>query len=275
MSNYVENKVVIVTGASSGFGKLVSEKVAAKGGIPIMGARRESRLQEIAANIEKNGGKAYYRATDVTKFEDVKALVDLAIEKCGRVDVIVNNAGNMPLAFYSDHATALDAWHNCIDVNLKGTLNGICAVYDQMMAQGRGQVINLSSIYANYPVVGSAVYQATKIGVCYLAESLRQESQGKIKVSVVKPTATPGTELFAGIMNPNIVAGMYGAKTAETAQMQAEVADHPEYLDKESISYLACDPNTLADNIVYLIDQPWGVNISDITVRASNERCIL
>lgn len=273
--NYVEGKVVVVTGASGGFGQLVSEKVAARGGVAIMGARREAELKTVAEGIESRGGKAYYRVTDVTRFEDVKALVDLAVEKCGRVDVIVNNAGTMPLSFFADHERSLTAWNNCIDVNLKGTLNGISAVYDQMVSQGRGQVINLSSIYANHPVMGSGVYQATKIAVCYLSETLRQEAQGKIKVSTVKPTGIAGTGLFAGILNPDAVKGMYGAKTEEALKMGADAANHPEYQDRESIEYAGCDPDTLAENILYLIDQPWGVNISDITVRASNERYLL
>ncbi|MDD3217544.1 MAG: SDR family oxidoreductase [Lachnospiraceae bacterium] len=275
--NYIEGKVVVITGASSGFGKLVSEKVAERGGIAIMGARRENLLKEVADGIIANGGKAFYRITDVAKYEDVKALVDLAVEKCGRIDVMINNAGTMPLSFFSDHEKSLPAWHNCIDVNIKGVVNGISAVYDLMMKQGQGQVINLSSIYANHPVMGSGVYQATKIATWYLSETLRQEAQGKIKVTTVKPTGIAGTGLFDCILNWDSVKGMFGAKTEEGLEMTSPeyMTAHPECTDIESISYAGCDPNTLAENIMYVINQPWGVNISDITVRASNERYLL
>lgn len=273
--NYVEGKVVLITGGSNGFGKILAQKVAEMGGIPVIGARNEAALQSVAAGIEAAGGKCYWRKTDVSKVEDVNALAQLAIEKCGRIDVLVNNAGTMPLAYYADHAKTLDKWVECIDTNLKGTLYGICAVYDQMIQQGKGQVINISSIYANYPVAGSAVYQATKIGVEYLAESLRQETQGKIKVSCVKPTGVPATGLFSCIVNMNAAAEMLGMKALDYMTMSSELPGRPDLQDRESISYLNCDPEALVDNIIYLINQPMGINISDITVRSSNERYML
>ena len=100
---------------------------------------------------------------------------------------MVNNAGVMPLAFYADHADAGAAWERCIDINIKGVLNGIVAVYDQMIAQGRGHIVNLSSIYGNFPVAGAGVYGASKAAVNFLSEALRVEAQGRIKVTVVKP----------------------------------------------------------------------------------------
>ena len=273
--NYVEGKVVLITGASSGFGKLLAEKVAEKGGIPVMGARNEQALKDIAEKIKAAGGKCFWRKTDVSKKEDVDALAQLAVEKCGKIDVLVNNAGTMPLAYFGDHAKALDKWVECIDTNLKGTLFGICAVYDQMIRQGEGQVINISSIYANYPVAGSAVYQATKIGVEYMAESLRQETQGKIKVSCVKPTGIPATNLFGGIINVNAAGEMLGMKVLDYVAMNNELPGRPDLQDRDAITYLNCDPEALVDNIVYLIDQPIGINISDITIRSSNERYML
>ena len=252
--NYVEGKVVLITGGSNGFGKILAQKVAEMGGIPVIGARNEAALQSVAAGIEAAGGKCYWRKTDVSKVEDVNALAQLAIEKCGRIDVLVNNAGTMPLAYYADHAKTLDKWVECIDTNLKGTLYGICAVYDQMIQQGEGQVINISSIYANYPVAGSAVYQATKIGVEYLAESLRQETQGKIKVSCVKPTGVPATGLFSCIVNMNAAAEMLGMKALDYMTMSSELPGRPDLQDRESISYLNCDPEALVDNIIYLIN---------------------
>lgn len=273
--NYVKGKVIVITGASSGFGKLVAEKVAAMGGIPVLGARREDALKKVVEGIQAAGGTAYYCVTDVSKYEDVKALVALAVEKCGKVDVILNNAGTMPLAYFADHKMALDKWVECIDINLKGTLYGMCAVYDQMMLQGEGQVINVSSIYANYPFAGSAVYQATKVGVEYFAESLRQEAQGRIKVSCIKPTGVPTTELFGKILNMNAAGEMLGMKALAYMGMAQEKPGRPDLQDINDIHYLDCDPETMADNIVYLINQPMGISISDITVRSTNERYIL
>ena len=274
-TNYVKGKVVVITGASSGFGKLVAEKVAALGGIPVIGARREEALKTVAEGIAAKGGTAYCKVTDVTKYEDVEALVALAVEKCGRVDVMVNNAGTMPLAYFSDHKAALKAWEQCIDTNLKGTLYGICAVYDQMIAQGEGQVINVSSIYANHPFAGSAVYQATKVGVEYFSNSLRQEAQGKIKVSCIKPTGVPSTELFGNIINMNAAGEMLGMKALEYVSMSQEKPGRPDLQDINEFSYLDCDADTMAENIVYLINQPKGISVSDITVRSTNERYIL
>ncbi len=273
--NYVEGKVVVITGASSGFGKLLAQKVAGMGGISVMGARNEEALAATAQEITAAGGRCAWLKTDVSKKEDVDALIAMAVKEYGRVDVLVNNAGAMPLAFYADHEKAMDKWVTCIDTNLKGTLFGICAVYDQMMAQGEGQIINIASIYANYPVAGSAVYQATKIGVEYLSESLRQETQGKIRVSCVKPTGVPATGLGGSVVNPQAAMSMMGMKAGEYISMSKELGQRPELSDRESISYLNCDPEVMVDNIVYLINQPKGINISDITVRSSNERYML
>lgn len=273
--NYVEGKVVVITGASSGFGMLTAQKVAELGGTPVIGARREEKLKAVADGIIANGGKCYYKTTDVSKRADVEALVNLAIEKCGKVDTIVNNAGTMPLAFFSDHAMAMEKWEQCIDTSLKGTLYGMCAVYDQMMKQGQGQIINISSIYSNYPVEGAAVYQACKIAVKYLADSLRVESAGKIKVSTLKPSAIAGTGLFDCVLNWGAAGGFMGNKLMEGLPMLQELPGRPDLQDKEAISCFMASPDVLADNIVFLINQPWGINISDITVRGSNERWIL
>lgn len=273
--NYVEGKVVIITGASSGFGMITAQKVAALGGIPVMAARREDRLVSVAAGIEAAGGKCYYKATDISKRADVEALAAFAIEKCGKIDVLVNNAGTMPLAKFSDHHIAMEKWEQCIDTSLKGTLYGMCAVYDQMIEQGYGQIINISSIYAKYPLEGSAVYQASKIGVEYLAESLREEAGGKIKVATLRPSAIAGTELFDCIINWDCAGGMMGAKMMEGLTMMQEMPGRPDLQDQDAMSCFMATPEAVADNIVFLIDQPWGINISDITVRGSNERWIL
>ena len=273
--NYVEGKVIVITGGSSGFGMLTAQKVAAMGGIPVIGARREEKLKEIADGIIAAGGQCYYKQTDVTKRADVEALVNLAVEKFGRIDVMINNAGTMPLARFAIHKTAMEKWEECIDINLKGTLYGLCAVYDQMMAQGYGQVINLSSVYAHYPVAGAAVYQASKIGVKYLSDSFRKECEGKIKVSTIFPSAIPGTGLFDCILEMESFAGMMGENLMEAMMMMQEAPGRPDLTDTELITNFTATPEALAENIVYLINQPMGINISDITVRGSNERWVL
>ena len=191
---------------------------------------------------------------------------------------MVNNAGVMPLAFYADHAEAADAWDRCSDVNLKGVLHGIIAVHDQMIEQGRGHIVNVSSIYGNYPVAGAAVYGATKAAVNVLSESLRQESQGRIKVTTIRPTGVPTTGLGEGVVNPAAVGGILGAGEASFMETFAELlgdSPPPDLTDPDSMRYFALSPELLAEQIVYAIDQPWGVSISDLTVRASGDSYVI
>lgn len=145
--NYVEGKVIIITGASSGFGKLTAKRAAEMGGKIVLAARSEEKLKETVAEIKAAGGEASYIVTDVAKKDDVFAMAKFAVDTYGRIDVLVNNAGTMPLAFFSEHEQALDKWEQCIDISIKGTIFGISAVYDQMIKQGQGQVINVSSIF--------------------------------------------------------------------------------------------------------------------------------
>ena len=228
--------------------------------------------------IRAAGGDAVPCRTDVTNRADTARLAALAVDTYSAIDVLVNNAGIMPLAFFSDHSAAAEAWDRCIDVNLKGVLHGITAVYDQMMAQGRGHVINISSIYGNVPVVGSAVYSATKAAVNVISETLRAESQGRIKVTVVRPTGVPGTGLGASIVNGEAMVGLVGQNMELFRQRAAVVFGEgspeakAEFTDPDKIGYWAISPDELAAQIVYVIDQPWGVSISDITVRASGEQ---
>lgn len=278
MSNHLNGKVMIVTGAGSGFGRLVSQKAAGLGAHLACADIDEQGLSQTRGAIDAAGGSALSQRTDVTSLQEMQALVAATVERFGRVDVMVNNAGTMPLAFLADHAHATAAWARCIDINFKGVLYGILAVHDQMIAQGRGHVVNLSSIYGNHPVVGAGVYGATKAAVNMLSESLRQESQGRIKVTVIKPTGVPATNLATGIINPAAIVGIlghnaasYGQKIEALAAGQLPAAD----ADPDSISYVALEPDFIADQIIHAINQPWGVSISDITIRASGDGYIL
>lgn len=268
--NYVEGKVVIITGASGGFGALAAERIAQLGGKVVLAARDENKLKAEVEKIKASGGEASYVVTDVTNKDQVYAMADFTVNTYGRIDVLVNNAGTMPLSYFANHQQAMPAWENCLDISLKGTLYGICAVYDQMMAQGQGQVINISSIYANFPLAGSAVYQVAKMGVEYFAESLRSEAQGKIKVTTIKPSAFSRTGLSGTVVEP--MAGMSVISDIFAAGDQgAEMDARPDYHDINSITYCNPDPQILADNIVYAIDQPWGISIGNLTVRASGD----
>ena len=272
--SYLEDRVVMITGASGGFGSLLANGCLDRGALVVALDLDEAALQKALPT----SARCLSIAADVTRLADLKAATAAAVQKFGKVDIMVNNAGIMPLAFYRDHEAAGPAWDRCIDVNIKGVLNGIIAVHDLMMDQGRGHVVNLSSIYGNSAVAGSAVYGATKAAVNMLSESLRLESQGKIKVTVVRPTGVPGTGLGQGVVNPEAIRGILGAEfdsyMATMGNLAAGTGDQ-ELGSSESISYAALDPAWLVRELLHAIDQPWGVVISDITVRAANDRYVI
>lgn len=277
MTNHIAGKVIVVTGAASGFGRLVAEKAVARGARVVGGDLDEQGLAETLAGVSDSAAMAVLR-TDVTKLEDVQALVALAVERFGAIDVMVNNAGTMPLAFFSDHETAMGAWNRCIDVNFRGVLNGMVAAHDPMLAAGRGQIVNLSSIYGNFPTIGGAVYGATKAAVDFLSESFRQEARGRIKVTVVKPTGVPATNLAGGVVNPEAPIGIWGHfAAADLPRYEAMAAGQlpARELDPESIEYFVLAPEYIANAILHAIDQPWGVSIGSITVRASGDGYVL
>lgn len=276
--NHVAGKVIVVTGGGGGFGRLLCEKTAAMGARVVCADVNEVALAETAEALNATGAESITVRADVTKMEDVTALAAAAVAEFGAIDVMVNNAGIMPLGFFADHAEGLSAWERCIDINIKGVLYGIVAVHDQMIAQGSGHVINLSSIYSNFPVAGAAVYGASKAAVNFLSEALRVECQGRIKVTNVRPTGVPGTNLGGGIVNPEAIVGILGQNAPRyLQQMGAHQAGElpPEQLEVDNIEYYALEPEYLADQIVYAINQPLGVVIGDITVRASGDGYVL
>ncbi len=276
--SHLDGKVIVITGAGGGFGRLVAEKTSARGAKIVGADINAEALGQTKALIESAGGDARVQVTDVSDLTQMKALAAAALDAFGQIDIWINNAGIMPLAFFSDHEQAVDAWSRCIDINIKGVMNGIIAAHDPMIAAGRGHVVNLSSIYSNFPVVGAAVYGASKAAVNFLSESLRVETQGKIKVTIVRPTGVPATGLAGAVVNPEAVVGILGQNTASYGQQMAAFAtgDLPaELADPNSVEYFALAPEFLADQIVYAIDQPWGVSIGDITVRASGDGYIL
>ena len=278
MSKHLRDKVIIVTGAASGFGKLISEKCAA-GGAKVVGVDVSVEgLNEVFEGIRAAGFEGTAHVADVTDMGQVQAATRHAVDTYGRIDVIVNNAGVMPLAFFADHERAWEKWHKAIDINIKGVVNGISAVYDTMITQGRGQVVNISSIYGNAGTEGSGVYSATKAAVDVLSESLRVEAQGKIKVTNVKPTGVLGTNLADGVVNEGAVIGITGQKAAQFVENAANLqtgALRPEQTDVDSVQYWLITPDDLANAVVHVIDQPWGISISDVTVRATGENYVI
>lgn len=275
--NHLADKTIMITGAAGGFGRLLCRDALARGASVTALDVDAAALDTIAAELDA-GESLRTIPTDVTDLAAMSAAVAETTSAFGGVDVIVNNAGTMPLAFLADHAEAADAWSRCIDINIKGVLNGMIAVHDQMMSQGRGHIVNISSIYGNAPVVGAAVYGATKAAVNMMSESVRVETQGKIKVTIVKPTGVPGTGLGGGIVNRAAAIGIIGQNAAEHAVTSTALRDgrtDEVDLDPESIGYAVLDPQHIVDAIVHAIDQPWGVSVGDITIRAAGDRYIL
>ncbi len=278
MKNYLKGKSIIITGAASGFGQLVAQKTAEMGANVTAADINADGLAETVASVKDKDGKVQSVIADVTKFGDMQTVAAKAIEAYGAVDIILNNAGTMPLAFYADHEAAIEQWHKCVDINFKGVVNGIACVYDHMMGREEGHVINLSSIFGNFPVAGSNVYGATKVAVTFLSESLRVEAAGKIKVTVIKPTGVMNTGLFHSMVNPAAAVGIVGHNGANQQAIMDKLMSgtaEPDHLNPDSSKYVALDAGYVADQIVYAMNQPKGVSVSDITVRATGDQYIL
>jgi NADP-dependent 3-hydroxy acid dehydrogenase YdfG len=202
MSDNISGKVVVITGASSGLGEAAARLLSAQGARVALGARRIERIDALAAELVKAGGQAIAKATDVTEFAQVRALVDAAVTAFGRVDVILNNAGLMPHSPLE--RLKVDDWHRMIDVNIKGVLHGIGAALPHMKAQKSGHIINVSSVAGHKVRPGSAVYAATKAAVLMLTEGLRQEVKPyDIRTTVISPGAV-ATELPGSVTEPDV-----------------------------------------------------------------------
>jgi NADP-dependent 3-hydroxy acid dehydrogenase YdfG len=278
VGSHIEGKVIVVTGAGGGFGRLVSQKAAALGASIVASDVDGDAVNETVKLVTDAGGQAEAVVADVTRKEDLDRAAAVAVERFGAIDVMINNAGIMPLAFFADHAEAWAAWDKAIDINFKGVVHGIAAVYDQMIAQGRGHIVNISSIYGNHGVAGAGVYGATKAAVAVLSDALRVEAQGKIKVTVVRPTGVPATGLGLTVVNYGATVGITGQNTPQFNEQLGEWLGGTltsEQQDPNHVAYWTISPDELADQIVAVINTPWGVTISDVTVRATGENYIL
>jgi len=193
MTDNIQGKVIVITGASSGLGEAAARRLAAEGARVVLGARRVDRIQALADELTQSGGKALAVQTDVTDPDQVQRLVDAAVEAFGRIDVMINNAGLMPQSPLERRK--IDDWNRTIDVNLKGVLYGIAAALPHMQRQKAGHIINVSSVAGHKVRAGGAVYAATKVAVRMLSEGLRQEVKPyNIRTTVISPGAVD-TEL--------------------------------------------------------------------------------
>ncbi len=239
MNQNIENKVVVITGASSGLGEATARLLAAQGAKLVLGARRVDRLQALARELGLDAGAAV--ATDVTDAAQVKALVDGAVAAHGRIDVMLNNAGLMPHSPLERLKIA--DWDRMIDVNLKGVLYGIAAALPHMQRQKSGHIINVSSVAGHKVRPGSAVYAATKIAVRMLSEGLRQEVKPyNIRTTVISPGAVR-SELTQSISEPDIARGIdefyehYAIPADSFARMVAFAINQPEDVDINEILF--------------------------------------
>ncbi len=278
-TNYIKGNVYIITGAGSGFGRETALEIVKMGGKVVLMSKTAKTLDETVQQIEALGYKDSVAAMagNVSNYEDNVKLVQLAVEKFGKVDAFFANAGTMPSAAFEDHDIALGPWEKCIDSNFKGVVYAICAVYDQFKAQGYGHMLATSSILGNFPSAGAGVYGATKIAVRYLLDALRAEEAGMIKTTYICPPGV-NTNLASTIVKSSAkTGGIWGYNKPKLGQYAQEMAsgEHPEYFDNNDIRYFQVSPEELVWSIMYALNQPRGIDISAITVHSSNDPAML
>jgi len=236
----VKGKVVAITGASSGIGEAAGRLLAESGAKVILGARRADRLEAIAADIRKNKGEADLQVIDVSKREDLTSFVNKAQDRFGRLDVLISNAGLMPLSPLDD--LKVDEWDRMIDVNIKGVLYGIAAALPVFRKQGSGHFINVSSVAGHRVGPNGAVYSGTKFAVRAISEGLRQEAGDKIRVTIISPGAVE-SELAETISNPDV---------------KKRIQDYRK---------MAIPAEAIASAMAYAIGQPSNVDVNEILIR--------
>lgn len=246
MNNNIQGKVVVITGASSGLGEATARHLSKEGAAVMLGARRAERIDALARELVQAGGKALALATDVTQPEQVKALVDAAVQAYGRVDVMLNNAGLMPHSPLERLKIA--DWDRTIDVNIKGVLYGIAAALPHMQRQKSGQIINVSSVAGHKVGAGNAVYAASKTAVRVISEGLRQEVKPyNIRSTVISPGAV-ATELPGSATEPDVAAGL-----------------------RKFYDAYAIPAETFARAVAFAISQPEDVDINEILFRPTRQ----
>lgn len=246
MDNNIEGKVVVITGASSGLGEATARHLCGQGALVALGARRQDRIQTLAEELGRGGGKVIAIQTDVAQREQVKNLVDAAVQAFGQIDVMINNAGLMPQSLLEN--LKVDEWDRMIDVNIKGVLYGIAAALPYMKAQQAGHIINVSSVAGHKVGPGGAIYSATKHAVRALSEGLRQEVKPyHLRTTVISPGAV-STELPNTVTDPAVA----------------------ERINK-LYSEVAISADSFARAVAFAISQPDDVDVNEILFRPTRQ----
>ena len=239
----LKNKVAIITGASSGIGYATSLTLSKAGIRVAVGARRTERLQELEKQIIKNNGEILVQKTDVTRKSDCDSLVNTIVEKWGKVDILINNAGLMPLSYFKNGK--VEEWEQMIDVNIKGVLYCTSAVVPYMLEKKSGHIINISSVAGRIVFAGGSVYCATKHAIAALSEGLRMELSPtyNIRVTCIEPGAVE-TELLESITDESMTGFIQATKNMETLRSE-----------------------DIANAILYAVRAPGHVNVNEILIR--------
>jgi NADP-dependent 3-hydroxy acid dehydrogenase YdfG len=241
MENNIEDKVVVITGASSGIGEATAIMLAERGAKVVLGARGLNRLEALARRIMGAGGEVAYAQTDVRRREDLTSLVKLALDRYDQLDVLISNAGIMPVSPLDD--LRVEDWENMIDINIKGVLYGIAAALPVFRKQGFGHFVNTASTAGHKTVPNQSVYSATKFAVRAISEGLRMEAGEKLRVTIISPGFV-NTNFAEGVTNPEVKTQLENAR------------------DK-----FAVPPEAIARAIVFAIEQPSDVDVNEIIVR--------
>jgi NADP-dependent 3-hydroxy acid dehydrogenase YdfG len=241
MKDEIKDKIVVITGASSGIGEAIALSLAEKGAKVVLGARRTEQLQHLVKRIKDTGGEASFQVTDVKQRKDLDNLVSKAVEAFGRLDVIINNAGISRLSRFDD--LQVEDWEEMIDVNLKGVLYGIAASLPVFRKQNSGHIINIISTAGLKIVPMQGVYAATKNAVRTISEALRQEAGDNLRITGISP----------GFVKTNLADSIKDADIRKTVTTKAE--------------QIAISPTAIAEAVIYAIGQPSNVDVGDIVIR--------
>ena len=241
----IEGKVVAITGASSGIGKAIATALADNGATVVLGARRTEQLQQLVEEVKSKGGEAAFAQIDVKHRSDLVKLVNTAVEQYGKLDAVVNNAGISQLSRIDD--LDVEGWEEMIDINLKGVLYGMSAAIPIFKQQGSGHIVNIISTSGIKIVPMQGVYAGTKNAIRTIAEAVRQESDGTIRI----------TGISLGFVKTDF------ASHIKNEQMKAAI--------QQGMEQIAIDPVAVANAVVYAISQPNDVEVGDIVIRPSKQ----
>lgn len=241
----IKDMVVIITGASSGIGRATAVKLANEGAKIVLAARREERLQQLVGEIQSLGGTAVYKVTDVTSLEQVQDLADFTLGQYGQIDVLFNNAGIMPLSYMKNNR--VEEWHQMIDVNIKGVLNGVSAILPHMLERNSGHIITTSSVAGHGIFPSGTVYCATKFAARVIMEGLNKElTKSNIRTTTISPGVVD-TELPELIVDPEV----------------RPIFENPELPSIKS--------EDIANAVFYALSQPASVAVNEIIIRPTNQ----